>query len=540
MQPVLSIAYFVTSHGFGHAARASAVMNAINSRWPFVHFDIFTLTPEWFFNNSLKAPYTYHLQQTDVGLIQTSPLHFDLDKTIDALDAFLPFDEKRLERLADKLCTAGCHLVISDISPMGIAVAKHAGICSVLVENFTWDWIYEPYARKDPRFKKHADILAGYYSEAGLRVQAAPICRTLPDHPCTPPIARAPAADPLITRESLGLSSRDKMVLITMGGIDGDLPFIEQLPGVDENICFVVPGASRNLPIDGERRHNVIFLPQNAVFYHPDLVNAADAVVGKVGYSTLAEVFHAGVPYGFVFRPEFRESPVFESYIQQHMAGMKFSEREFIGGDWLNRLPGLLQMPARTTRAPNGANAAAGYICDYLACEKEILEVVDTSGCVVGAAPRKCVHGNNQLLHRVVHVIVCDSANRLLLQKRSLNKRVAPGRWDTSVGGHVDCDESIETAMYREMAEELGIRPRSLEFAYQYIHSNEFESELVFTYTCRHDGPIVFNPEEIDAVKFWETTEIEANLGTGVLSDNFEDEFKRYRQWLARQFGGDT
>ncbi|MBC2715495.1 MAG: hypothetical protein HF978_09310 [Desulfobacteraceae bacterium] len=53
MNPKLSIAYFVTFHGFGHAARASAVMNAIYARWPFVHFEIFTQTPEWFFKDSL-------------------------------------------------------------------------------------------------------------------------------------------------------------------------------------------------------------------------------------------------------------------------------------------------------------------------------------------------------------------------------------------------------------------------------------------------------------------------------------------------------
>ncbi|MDO9264844.1 MAG: NUDIX domain-containing protein, partial [Desulfosalsimonadaceae bacterium] len=126
-----------------------------------------------------------------------------------------------------------------------------------------------------------------------------------------------------------------------------------------------------------------------------------------------------------------------------------------------------------------------------------------------------------------------DAGNRLLLQKRSQNKKVAPGRWDTSVGGHVDCGETIETAMLREMEEELGIRPEAPLYAYQYIHTNNVESELVFTYTCRCDGPIPFNHEEIDAVKFWTTAEIETAMGRGVLSDNFEDEFQRYRRWAS-------
>jgi isopentenyldiphosphate isomerase len=141
------------------------------------------------------------------------------------------------------------------------------------------------------------------------------------------------------------------------------------------------------------------------------------------------------------------------------------------------------------------------------------------------------LHGNNQWIHRVVHVLVFDSRDRLLLQKRSLNKQVAPGKWDTSVGGHVDCGESLMAAAQREMKEELGISPEPPRFIYQYIHSNDFESELVSTYICRHDGEISHNPQEIDEVRFWDLEDIETRLGAGIFSDNFEDEFRRYKAW---------
>ena len=532
MNPRLSIAYFVTSHGFGHAARASAVMNAIYVRWPFVHFEIFTLTPEWFFKKSLLMSFSYHPELTDIGLVQTSSLHFNLGKTLEALESFLPFDENRLAGLAGQICEADCHLVISDISPLGIAVAEHAGLSSVLVENFTWDWIYAAYLENDARFKKHIATLTYLLNKVAHRIQADPVCDLGKGQLCVPPISRLPVTDPRRIREKLGIGDRDKMVLITMGGISETLPFADHLAKFQANIYFVVPGTLMKLPVDREKCKNVIFLLQNSSFYHPDLVNASDAVVGKVGYSTLAEVYHAGVPYGFITRSDFRESAVFESYIQSNMEGIRIDESDFFSGAWLKQLSELLALPRRSVNEPNGADVAAEYICRQLACEKEILEIVDTEGCVIGAAPRKCVHGNNQLLHRVVHVLVFDESNRLLLQKRSLNKRVAPGRWDTSVGGHVDCGESIETAMFREMEEELGIRPGSPQFIYQYIHSNDFESELVFTYTCHHDGEIAFNPEEIDAVKFWEMEEINNSLGKIILSDNFEDEFLRYQRWL--------
>jgi isopentenyldiphosphate isomerase len=47
-----------------------------------------------------------------------------------------------------------------------------------------------------------------------------------------------------------------------------------------------------------------------------------------------------------------------------------------------------------------------------------MLDIIDRHGNIQGAAPRKIVHGNNLLLHRVVHVLVFDHCDNLLLQKR--------------------------------------------------------------------------------------------------------------------------
>lgn len=161
----------------------------------------------------------------------------------------------------------------------------------------------------------------------------------------------------------------------------------------------------------------------------------------------------------------------------------------------------------------------------------EPLEIVDEQGRVLGIAARNVIHGDPSKLHRVVHVLVFNSAGALLLQRRSMQKDVAPGKWDTSVGGHVDPGESLELAAMREMREELGIKA-SLRFLYSYIHSNPYESELVNTYMCIHDGQVNFNPEEIDEVRHWSIDEIESALSDGVLSDNFKHEIRTYLERL--------
>ena len=159
---------------------------------------------------------------------------------------------------------------------------------------------------------------------------------------------------------------------------------------------------------------------------------------------------------------------------------------------------------------------------------EEILEIVNERGEVIGTAPRSVIHGDPSMIHRVVHVLVFNKKGELLLQKRSMNKDVAPGRWDTSVGGHVGAGEDILLSARREMEEELGITACGPEYLYSYIHRNPYETELVATYRCVHDGEVSFNREEIDEVRFWSTKEIGTTLGKKIFSDNFEDEFRRY------------
>ncbi|RJQ52358.1 MAG: NUDIX domain-containing protein [Nitrospiraceae bacterium] len=166
---------------------------------------------------------------------------------------------------------------------------------------------------------------------------------------------------------------------------------------------------------------------------------------------------------------------------------------------------------------------------------EELLEVVNEKGEVIKTLPRSVIHGDPSLMHKVVHVLVFNDRDELLLQKRSRNKDVAPGKWDTSVGGHVDAGETTGAALQREMEEELGITECGPVFLYTYIHSNPYETELVYTHSCVHAGEIKFNKDEIDEVRFWDIEEILRALGKGIFSDNFEHEIKTYIQAMGNR-----
>lgn len=159
---------------------------------------------------------------------------------------------------------------------------------------------------------------------------------------------------------------------------------------------------------------------------------------------------------------------------------------------------------------------------------EEYLEIINEKGDIIGLALRSEVHGNPLLMHRVVHVLVFNEKGEILLQKRSNNKDVAPGKWDTSVGGHVSPGEDLISSAVREMNEELGIQKDDLKYLYSYVHTNLYETEHVTTFGVVHDGGVTFNREEIEEVRFWSIEEIKKCLGTGILSDNFEQEINIY------------
>ena len=156
--------------------------------------------------------------------------------------------------------------------------------------------------------------------------------------------------------------------------------------------------------------------------------------------------------------------------------------------------------------------------------EDEILEVVDAQGRVLGRATRGECHSDRSLLHRAVHVFVLDRQGRIFLQKRSMQKRIQPGRWDASVGGHVDPGETPKQAAVREMDEELGIAGVELELLHEYVWRSEVESELVRTFRCVHEGPFTLKADEIDEGRFFSLDELRALVGTGQLTPNLEHE----------------
>lgn len=164
---------------------------------------------------------------------------------------------------------------------------------------------------------------------------------------------------------------------------------------------------------------------------------------------------------------------------------------------------------------------------------EEMLDCVDADNRPVDPQPRFLCHGNPALTHRVVHLIVVDGSGRILAQRRSLTKDIQPGKWDTSVGGHLTPGEDVADAARRECMEEIGIIPETMTLLHSYLWVSDMESEDVTTWLVCSNGPFTHDPLEIDQLAFFDPATLTQMAVEGKLTPNFRFELALYRDWCA-------
>lgn len=169
------------------------------------------------------------------------------------------------------------------------------------------------------------------------------------------------------------------------------------------------------------------------------------------------------------------------------------------------------------TDSPTGGGAAV-----------EHLDVLDPRGDVVGQEPRPRVHAEG-LWHRAVHVFVLDPDGRLLLQLRSPDKDLYPGKWTSSASGHPAPGEGWAAAAVRELEEELGL-VLDLKEAGAFRYDGGRDREVSRLYVGRlqgEPGRIEPHPEEVAATRWVPVPEVAAWLEEepGAFAPSFHEAF---------------
>lgn len=145
----------------------------------------------------------------------------------------------------------------------------------------------------------------------------------------------------------------------------------------------------------------------------------------------------------------------------------------------------------------------------------ELIDIVNEKDKVVGVKNKDDVHRDGDL-HRASRVYVVNSKGDILIHRRTKTKKLNPGYWDITVGGHVHSGETYENAAKRELKEELGIENVKFFEIGKWMGcpsaASPLERLMVKIFLVKFDGSmegLIFDKNEISEIKFVKISELE-------------------------------
>jgi UDP:flavonoid glycosyltransferase YjiC (YdhE family) len=366
MNPSYRIVFYVSGHGFGHASRAIEVIRAVLRAQPDAHVVVKTSAPPRLFTRALQGQCEVVELECDPGMVQADSLNLDAPESIRRAVEF----QRRLPALAAAesayLRDAATRVAVGDIPPLAAAAAHLAGIPSVMIGNFTWDWIYEGY--HSPDAQAVARDIKRLYRDAtvALRLPMAggfeglePITRNIPF------IARQSQRTQDDVRRALGLPPRaagKPLVLMSFGGYG--------VSGLDTAaLANLTPYSVATTDLSARTSSRaatgeLLYISEQDVhnqgLLYEDLVRGADVVVTKPGYGIISEAIANGPALLYTSRGDFVEYDLLVNEMPRYLRVRFIEQERLLKGDWLAPLEALLSQPPPPERpALNGAEIAA-------------------------------------------------------------------------------------------------------------------------------------------------------------------------------------
>jgi hypothetical protein len=339
---------------------------ALRSRRPQLQIAVRSEAPAWIFAEKAGA-LPCSAAPIDVGILQHSGLDIDAAATLDAHEAFVAGWESHAAREAAFLVETGAALVVVDIAPVAFEASARAGIPALAVTNFTWDWILEAWTDDEPRWQGIVDRYRAAYAHAD-RLFRLPLSGEMPAFQRVtdaPLLVNHTSASQDTCRAQMGISpdERRRVVLVSFGGW-GNLEFgtASRDPSEFSPYLFVSsePGPHG---FAGEW----LDLSQRGRIPHEVLIAGVDAVIGKPGFSTVAEVIAHECRFLYLSRPGFRESPVLERGVERHACARELPREDFERGLWRPHLDALFDQPTVSRElAIDGADVIANALIELL------------------------------------------------------------------------------------------------------------------------------------------------------------------------------
>ena len=357
-----AVCFYISGHGLGHASRQIEIINALGAISPSTHLLIRTSAPRWLFDRPLRVPAELVGGDCDTGVVQRDSLHLDEDETI-----------RRAAEFHQSVRTGGRskrRFFASTVSssrgrPTACPGRPQSPAKSVVVSNFTWDWIYQAYR---PEIEQ-APWLPGALREAYQLATAAwrlpmhggfeSIARVI-DVPFVARHARHRRAD---VREMCRLPHDRRVALVSFGGYGVNDIDLARLDCLDHYLVVLTHDGTFESPVP----RGVALLAEpdlyEAGLRYEDLVAAVDVVMTKPGYGIISECVANGTAILYTSRGRFAEYEVLVREMPRYLRCGFIDQQDLFAGRWVSALDRVLSAPAPPERPPtDGADVIAAMI----------------------------------------------------------------------------------------------------------------------------------------------------------------------------------
>ena len=317
-----------SSHGFGHAARDVAVLQAVHQRRPDWRLVLSSQLNERVLRSLIgDTPIQIRPCRWDVGMVQADALGSDPTSTLQALDHLNQQLPELLLEEAEWIRSCGHPaLIFGDIPPAAAALADRLDAPLIWMSNFGWDDIYAPFGGA---FLSHADQARESYAKGQLLLRCpfdlamnwgcpeqrlGLVCGT----------ARPLPQDLL---EMLSILDRP-LIQIGFGGLGLplDLGLVQRWSDHHFVMAEPYPFLGDGIP------SNLTLLPMGI---RPlDLFPFCERHLGKPGFSTFAEAMAAGVGLHVVERQDFAEVRALMDGLVRYSHHRQLTRQQLVNGDW--------------------------------------------------------------------------------------------------------------------------------------------------------------------------------------------------------------
>lgn len=348
----MSVLFYVSGHGFGHARRVAEIVRAGSDRWNAV---VRTTAPARLFGRARVQH-----AAIDPAVAETADtLRIDATRTRANLQEFLLSSSDVVAREASYVRTAGIRLIVADIPFLAGDIAEAAGVPCIGISNFTWNWILEPHLAGDADGRRLLEAIEGSYARMReywripfSHADGLSMFRRVIDLPLIAPKATLDAA---AIREGF-----DRVVLTAFRG-----PITEafrRAAAESPDTLFLTFDAAQ-----AEGIGNARCVAHDSVFSFEDLAAASDVVLAKLGYGIAAGCASGKKRLLYPPRDGFREDTITSVEAARYTALRPIPLDDFEAGRWHTHLDAVLAQPIPTERVrDDGAEVCARRIAGLL------------------------------------------------------------------------------------------------------------------------------------------------------------------------------